>query len=1279
MTKFVEKIASCAKTCAALVVSGLALLLNAAEPTITADDTSVKVSVPVGYQTGTQLILAVASSDCGPDPAAWQTTCELVASVPVEGGEYSKTFTEIGFPDGNCTVRAFFKSPYEQLDYLVVDAKNEYTDLDVLDTQIYGIECGYKPTGGGNYGQIVTARSDEGGAGTRFAIQVNGGNVTKGGYHFLSDDAATGQYVIKSVNLVYNGKNDIVVRNSEIYVNGTLKGNNFRTSPIGLRGSRMRLNALTIGSDGETGFGWWYYLKFYGQDGKLIFDSVPVRRKTDNVVGFFDRVERKFVTPSGDGSFTGGAKVADMFEYTPSVVIASRALKLSVVNNVATVTVPAGVATGEKLVLGSDEADRVLDFQSWRDVTVLSEAVPTEGGTFTCSLVGVCSFEACVLRAFTTSDDVEEGAGPQILRFTDSVAYKFSAIPVVDDTSVKVSVPAGYQTGARLVLAVAPSDCGAELSAWQTTYELAASVPAEGGEYSKTFAEIGFPDGNCTVRAFFKSYEQLEYLVVDAKDEYTDLDVLDTQIYGIECGYKPTGGGNYGQIVTARSDEGGAGTRFAIQVSGGSVTKGGYHFLSDDAVTGQYVIKGVNLVYNGKNDIVVRNSEIYVNGTLKANNFRTSPIGLRGSRMRLNALTIGSDGENGFGWWYYLKFYGQDGKLILDYVPVRRSSDNVVGFFDRVGKTFVMPSGGGSFTGGTKVVDIFEYTPDVIIASRALTLSVSDDVATVTVPAGVATGEKLVLGSDEIDRVVDLQAWHDVKVLSEAIPAEGGTFTCSLVGFCSFGVNVLRAFTTSDDVGQGTASRILRFTDLVAYECLAIPVTAAWIGGTDKDLNKASNWRCWNLRGVEMSSDMLPNRNSTAVTVSGAFAFSVPTAEDVCWRSLKFENALLADNVDWRGSFSGDLIDGFALDLAGHTLTVDDLQGNGTITDTATPGGVLCLDVPVNATASNVGILLTGSLKLLKTGAGDFLPTKTGHAYSGGTEIAGGLFKAWEVYYPNGYGITVDTGATYDVDGANQEGCHAMITGGLVLNGGTVVNQTSDITWATLPKITLTACSTLRSVCTWGMIGSGYGNTLLDLGGCTFTIEVGAGKTFDMVNCTITPGTVKSTGGGKLKFSTLAQCGSPNYNGFSLDLGTPLVLSGDVTVKDLTVNYTGTVKDGSNRLFVEGVYTPNTDYIHNFTLKNGSAINLREQTEAWPIASRTTAQALAFASGAVVTLDLAGREFGNVPTLVLDWGENKPTDVTFVLDAESRRKCYLVEKDDGIYVAKRGPTVIIVR
>ena len=51
----------------------------------------------------------------------------------------------------------------------------------------------------------------------------------------------------------------------------------------------------------------------------------------------------------------------------------------------------------------------------------------------------------------------------------------------------------------------------------------------------------------------------------------------------------------------------------------------------------------------------------------------------------------------------------KDGNPILDYIPAKRNGDGVVGFYDRVRGTFIVPTGNTAATPGTVTEE--SYTP----------------------------------------------------------------------------------------------------------------------------------------------------------------------------------------------------------------------------------------------------------------------------------------------------------------------------------------------------------------------------------------------------------------------------------------------------------------------------------------------------------------------------------------------------------------------------------------
>ena len=49
-----------------------------------------------------------------------------------------------------------------------------------------------------------------------------------------------------------------------------------------------------------------YSFKIYDDSGSLVRDMIPVKRKSDNVLGLYDKVENKFYANAGTGTFTAG-------------------------------------------------------------------------------------------------------------------------------------------------------------------------------------------------------------------------------------------------------------------------------------------------------------------------------------------------------------------------------------------------------------------------------------------------------------------------------------------------------------------------------------------------------------------------------------------------------------------------------------------------------------------------------------------------------------------------------------------------------------------------------------------------------------------------------------------------------------------------------------------------------------------------------------------------------------------------------------------------------------
>lgn len=116
----------------------------------------------------------------------------------------------------------------------------------------------------------------------------------------------------------YNGNTHL----ENVYFNNTLKYTQDWTSAYS--GAKNKVAVIGMGNAENTWWtnisanryaqvGKWYYIKVY-RSGTLVRDYVPCVRNSDGVAGLYDKVENKFYTNSGTGSFGSGAATGDAVE-----------------------------------------------------------------------------------------------------------------------------------------------------------------------------------------------------------------------------------------------------------------------------------------------------------------------------------------------------------------------------------------------------------------------------------------------------------------------------------------------------------------------------------------------------------------------------------------------------------------------------------------------------------------------------------------------------------------------------------------------------------------------------------------------------------------------------------------------------------------------------------------------------------------------------------------------------------------------------------------------------
>ena len=327
----------------------------------------------------------------------------------------------------------------------------------------------------------------------------------------------------------------------------------------------------------------------------------------------------------------------------------------------------------------------------------------------------------------------------------------------------------------------------------------------------------------------------------------------------------------------------------------------------------------------------------------------------------------------------------------------------------------------------------------------------------------------------------------------------------------------------------------------------------------------------------------------------------------------------------------------------------------GAVTGAITGGGELHVNVGSGKTVENTTVALTGSLKFVKEGEGTFVSINAPQTYTGGTDVRGGTVRlGGSSYLGAAYApITVYEGAVLDIgEGGNRKWMRPVLAGGTLVNSGVGVASTAEQN----SVIVLTDDSFINFTQNGGMVGSGYSETTLDLGGHELDLTVASGRSFWLLNATVTVGRVKFSGEG-----TLAITSSSNGKATSLraaaadfDLAGKVTVAVPAEVHDWTVRPGATVS-GDGTITVNGTFRPDGDSTAKYTLQGGATLDLGGKTAAWACG------ALAFANGATITVVPPSRS-----EKIIDWMGHAPDgSVTFRLP--DGVKGLLVVKDDGLY------------
>ena len=279
----------------------------------------------------------------------------------------------------------------------------------------------------------------------------------------------------------------------------------------------------------------------------------------------------------------------------------------------------------------------------------------------------------------------------------------------------------------------------------------------------------------------------------------------------------------------------------------------------------------------------------------------------------------------------------------------------------------------------------------------------------------------------------------------------------------------------------------------------------------------------------------------------------------------------------------------------------------GIVWDNISISGASCgLEVITPTVNNEVPIAGGANLMVVKSGTGTFLANKSGQAYSGGTLVMDG-----ELMVGNNTALGSASEVTVDPDGILElNGKGDIYNYSFVLNGGVLQNTVADLGEGTaqIAKLRLTADSTFIPYCSYGLIGSGYAATTLDLAGHTLTVPIGTGKKFYLFNTTVTAGTLDVSGDGWL----VADKTAVNASAADLLVNSALDIRVPFTAGSYEALYTGNDNAGAQPISVQRTFKPHSSAYHGVTLMNNATIDLTACPETLNTPSRFTSGANEF-------------------------------------------------------------------
>ena len=557
------------------------------------------------------------STDKGSSAVNWSNSATIANSVSSVGGTYTIDLAALGITNGTpCRIASYMR--FSRLNALKQSGYKSYINSGIYDHDVYGIRFGYYSVVKSN-----TSAACIGSKGAGFVVYANGNDRSTISVNWrgatLSQHPSV-RYGQPSDAFDSAKINEFAFTNGVFTLNGATVNSSLGTGvAVGNADLGIRIGTSRADEGNKAMYGWWTHVSFDGADGSRIRDYIPVKRVTDNAVGFYDKVSKTFKSSESTDAFV------------------------------------AGTATGETV-----EGDFAME-------------------TATFARLGL----------------------------------------FVDRSTLTITVPSCF-SGERLMVFWDDSDKGDDAAAWAHSAMVAEVALA--GTYTVYMSSLGMRNGQfCRVAAGY-NYQPLDMLLQDSKSSYINTGIKDSDVYGVRFGY----------YSVAKSHDG-------ASCIGSYASPGGFVLCANGNTreSVSVVWRGAELSEHPKvnwgslggepdasklNEFAFTNGVFTVNGATVNSSLGTGVAsGTQGKELTVGASTSDSGAERAmFGWWSRVSFDGADGNRILDYIPAKRTSDNAVGFYDRVSKRFMTSSGTGGFTAGSD-----KDEPAIFSADAAQTFMVS--------------------------------------------------------------------------------------------------------------------------------------------------------------------------------------------------------------------------------------------------------------------------------------------------------------------------------------------------------------------------------------------------------------------------------------------------------------------------------------------------------------------------------------------------------------------------